>query len=190
MPTESFTAHRAGATVRVAVLDQAGKSPSSSCVTVTRMMMPMDANPSGNVFGGKILGLIEETAWLAAIKHARCNLVTASIDRMDFLAPVRIGEMLRLEATVNYVSRMSMEVGVRVESEEPLSGVVKHTGTCFLTYVGLGSDHKPIMLPELVPRTDEEKRRWVEAEERHKERFMEIEKARQNSGSLLVTRSG
>jgi len=153
------------------------KSPSDSCVTVTRMMMPMDANSMGNVFGGTILGLIEETAWLAAIKHARCNLVTASIDRMDFLAPVRIGEMLRLEATVNYVHKTSMEVGVRVESENAFTGEVKHTGTCFLTYVGLGADHKPMLLPLLVAKTDEEIRRWAEAEERHKARLLEMAKS-------------
>ena len=136
--------------------------------------MPMDANAAGNVFGGTILGLIEETAWLAAIKHARCNLVTASIDRMDFLAPVNIGDMLRLEASVNCVNSTSMEVGVRVEAENPLTGEVRHTGTCFLTYVGLGNDRKPMTLPTLVPESDEEKRRFVEAEQRQKERLLEI----------------
>jgi len=136
--------------------------------------MPMDANAAGNVFGGTILGLIEETAWLAAIKHARCNLVTASIDRMDFLAPVNVGDMLRLEASVNCVHNTSMEVGVRVEAEDPLTGVVRHTGTCFLTYVGLGKDRRPMILPALDPKSDEEKRRFVEAELRQKERLLEI----------------
>jgi len=136
--------------------------------------MPMDANAAGNVFGGTILGLIEETAWLAAIKHARCNLVTASIDRMDFLAPVNIGDMLRLQASVNCVHNTSMEVGVRVEAEDPLTGVVRHTATCFLTYVGLGKDRRPMILPNLDPESDEEKRRFVEAEQRQKERLLEI----------------
>jgi len=157
------------------------KRPRDSYVTVTRMMMSKDANASGNVFGGIILGLIEETAWLAAIKHARCNLVTASIDRMDFLAPVHIGDMLRLEASVNYVHTTSMEVGVRVEAENPLTGEVRHAGTCFLTYVGLGKDHRPMVLPGLVPESDEEKRRCIEAEERQKERLVEI--GRSPSGS-------
>jgi len=139
--------------------------------------MPMDANSIGNVFGGTILGLIEETAWLAAIKHARCNLVTASIDRMDFLAPVRIGEMLRIEASVNYVHNTSMEVGVRVEAEDPETGNVRHAGTCFLTYVGLGKDRKPMILPALLPKSDDEKRRWLEAEQRHKARLHEIGRA-------------
>jgi len=152
------------------------KRPRDSYVTVTRMMMPMDANTSGNVFGGTILGLIEETAWLAAIKHARCNLVTASIDRMDFLTPVHIGDMLRLEASVNYVHTTSMEVGVRVEAEDPLTGEVRHAGTCFLTYVGLGRDRKPMVLPSLVPESDEEKRRCAEAEQRQRERLLEMGK--------------
>lgn len=156
------------------LLNRSCKRPSDSYVTVTRIMMPMDANASGNVFGGVILGLIEETAWLAAIKHARCNLVTASIDRMDFLAPVRIGDMLRLEASVNYVHTTSMEVGVRVEAEDPLTGEVRHAGTCFLTYVGLGKDRKPMVLPSLVPESDEEKRRCLDAEQRQRERLLEI----------------
>jgi len=150
------------------------KHPKDSYITVTRIMMPMDANAAGNVFGGAILGLIEETAWISAIKHARCNLVTASIDRMDFLAPVHIGDMLRLEASVNYVHSTSMEVGVRVEAEDPLTGEIRHTGTCFLTYVGLGKDRKPMILPSLLPESDEEKRRWVDAEQRWKERLTEI----------------
>jgi acyl-CoA hydrolase len=138
------------------------------------MMMPMDANILGNVYGGTILGLIEETAWLAAIKHAHCNLVTASIDRMDFLAPVHVGDMLRLEASVNYVHKCSMEVGVRVEAENPFTGEVRHTGTSFLTYVGLDQKRKPIPVPALKLETDEDKRRWVEAQGRRRARLKEI----------------
>lgn len=158
-------------------MSQGGKSPRESYVTVMRIMLPMDANTMGNVFGGRILGLIEETAWLASIKHARCNLVTASIDRMDFLAAAYVGDILRLEASVNYVHKTSMEIGVRVESENPLTGEVRHTGTCFLTYVGLGKDGKPMVLPLLVPETQEEKRRWSEGEERHKDRLQKVGKS-------------
>ena len=157
-------------------MSQVSKTPSESYVTVTRIMLPMDANAMGNVFGGRILSLIEEAAWLAALKHARCNLVTASIDRMDFLAPAYIGDMLRLEASVNYVHKTSMELGVRVEAENPLTGEVRHAGTCFLIYVGLGKDRKPMILPALVPETEEEKRRWREGEERHKERLQKAGK--------------
>ena len=154
-----------------------GMTPAESYVSVTRIMLPMDANPMGNVFGGTILGLIEETAWLAAIRHARCNLVTASIDRMDFLAPAYIGDILHFKASVNYVHKTSMEVGVRVEAEKPSTGEVRHTGTCFLTYVALGKDGKPMPIPTLLLKTEEDKRRWDEAEQRQKARLREIGKA-------------
>ena len=154
-----------------------GMTPAESYVSVTRIMLPMDANPMGNVFGGTILGLIEETAWLAAIRHARCNLVTASIDRMDFLAPAYIGDILHFKASVNYVHKTSMEVGVRVEAEKPTTGKVRHTGTCFLTYVALGKDRKPMPIPMLLLKTEEDKRRWDEAEQRQKARLREIGKA-------------
>jgi acyl-CoA hydrolase len=152
-------------------------TPAESYVSVTRIMLPMDANPMGNVFGGTILGLIEETAWLAAIRHARCNLVTASIDRMDFLAPAYIGDILHFKASVNYVHKTSMEVGVRVEAEKPTTGKVRHTGTCFLTYVALGKDRKPMPIPMLLLKTEEDKRRWDEAEQRQKARLREIGEA-------------
>jgi len=162
--------------MRLIVLTEAGKVPAESYVSVTRIMLPTDANAMGNVFGGTILGLIEETAWLAAIRHARCNLVTASIDRMDFLAPAYIGDILRFKASVNYVHKTSMEVGVRVEAEKPSTGEIRHTGTCFLTYVALGKDGKPMTIPTLLPETEEEKRRWDEGQQRQRSRLREVGK--------------
>ena len=142
--------------------------------TMVRIMMPMDANNSGNVFGGAILRLIDEVGSIVALKHARTNVVTASVDRMDFYSPVYIGDMLRLNASINFVHRTSMEVGVRVEAENPFTGEVRHTGTCFLTYVGLDQNRKPIHIPALKLETDEDKRRWAEAQERRKTRLQEI----------------
>jgi len=110
-------------------------------------MMPMDANVAGNVFGGAILRLVDETAAIVACKHARTNVVTASVDRMDFFSPVYIGDLLRLIASINLVHRTSMEIGVRVEAENPVSGEIKHTGTCFLTYVALDKNGKPTEVP-------------------------------------------
>ena len=136
--------------------------------------MPMDANNSGNVFGGAILRLIDEVGSVVALKHARTNVVTASVDRMDFYSPVYIGDMLRLTASINFVHRTSMEVGVRVEAENPLTGEVRHTGTSFLTYVGLDQNRKPIPIPSLKLETDEDRRRWAEAQERRKARLKEI----------------
>jgi len=156
---------------------QLAKTPSVSSTTMVRIMMPMDANVAGNVFGGSILRMIDEAASIVAFKHARSNVVTASIDRMDFYSPVYIGDMLRLIASINYVHRTSMEVGVRVEAENPLTGEARHTGTCFLTYVALDRQHRPIPVPALKPESEDEKRRWKEAEERRERRLEEISKS-------------
>jgi len=139
-------------------------------------MMPMDANVSGNVFGGTIVRLIDEIASIVAFRHARSNVVTASIDRMDFLAPVYIGDLLRLIASINYVHRTSMEIGVRVEAENPLTGQIRHTGTCYLTCVALNRNGRPTAVPPLIVGTEEEKRRWAEAEVRRQRRLQLIGK--------------
>jgi len=145
---------------------ESAKPPSESTTTVTHIMMPMDANVAGNVFGGSILRLIDEVASIVAYRHARKNVVTASIDRMDFISPVFIGDLLRLNASINYVHNTSMEIGVRVEAEDPVSGQVRHTGTCFLTHVAVDKNGKPTPVPPLKLETEEEKRRWSEAEVR------------------------
>jgi acyl-CoA hydrolase len=157
-------------------MSQNGKLPSESSTTVERIMMPMDANVAGNVFGGTILRIIDEVAAIVAFKHARSNVVTASIDRMDFFSPVYIGDLLRLSASINYVHRTSMEIGVRVEAENPLTGRIRHTGTCFLTQVALDKDGKPVSVPPLKLGSDEEKRRWSEAEIRRRIRLEQIGK--------------
>jgi len=138
-------------------------------------MMPMDANTAGNVFGGAILKLVEEAAWLSALKHAHSNLVTKCIERLDFLSPVYIGDVLKMNSCINYVGTTSMEVGVRVESENPMTGEIRHTGTAFLTYVALGKDGKPQPIPSMKPVTDNEKRRWADAETRKMSRLREIQ---------------
>lgn len=155
---------------------QQGKRPSESTYTLCKVMLPMDANVSGNVFGGAILKLIEETAWIVGLRHARTNVVTASIERMDFLSPIRIGDMVRMEAMVNHVHYSSMEIGIRVESENVHTGEAHHTGTCFLRYVALDKDGKPAPIPALILETEEEKRRWNEAEARRLERLKEAGK--------------
>jgi acyl-CoA hydrolase len=141
-----------------------------------KIMMPMDANVVGNVFGGTILRMIDEVASIVAFKHARKNVVTASIDRMDFLAPVYIGDLLRLNASINYAHKTSMEIGVRVEAENPLTGQVRHTGTCYLTCVALEKNGRPTPVPPLIPETDDEKRRWEEAKVRRKLRLVQVGK--------------
>jgi len=157
-------------------VSQQAKTPSASTTTIAKIMMPMDANVAGNVFGGTILRLIDEVASIVAFKHARSNVVTASIDRVDFLAPVFIGDLLRLIVSINYVHRTSMEIGVRVEAENPLTGQVRHTGTCYLTCVALDRNSRPFAVPPLIPETDEERRRWTEAQMRRETRLQLIRK--------------
>jgi acyl-CoA hydrolase len=155
-------------------LSATSKTPSDSSTTMVRIMMPMDANVAGNVFGGTILRLIDEVASIVAFKHARSNVVTASLDRMDFFSPVYIGDFLRLISSINYAHRTSMEIGVRVEAENPLTGQVRHTGTCYLTYVALDKNGKATPVPGLKPQTEEEKRRCAEAELRREQRLKMI----------------
>jgi acyl-CoA hydrolase len=151
----------------------AGRPVSDSVVTSVRIMMPTDANIRGNVFGGSILKYIDEIAAVAAFRHARRNVVTASIDRTDFLAPVYLGNLLILKAAVNYVGTTSMEIGVRIEAEDLISGKVTHTGSCFLTYVALDGKGRPTPIEPVVPVSPDEKRRFREAATRRKIRAVE-----------------
>jgi acyl-CoA hydrolase len=147
-----------------------GKHVSESQMTTVRLMMPTDGNILGNVFGGAIMRYMDEAAGIVAFHHARKNVVTASIDRMDFYAPVYIGNLLVLKAAVNYVGRTSMEVGVRIEAEDPLTGTTAHTGSCYLTFVAIDANGKPTHVDNVVPVTPDEKRRFREAIERRRMR--------------------
>lgn len=138
-------------------------------------MMPTDANIRGNVFGGAIMKYMDEIAAVVAFRHARKNVVTASIDRMNFIAPVYVGNLLVLKASVNYVGRTSMEIGVRMEAEDLITGKVTHAGSCFLTYVALDEKGRPTPVVPLIPVTAEQKRRHREAITRRKLR--EVERA-------------
>lgn len=156
-------------------LPEGGKPESDSSVVTTRLMMPTDANISGNVFGGAIMRYVDEIAAMVAFKHARRNAVTASIERMEFFAPVYIGNLLVLKATVNFVGRTSMEVGVRVEAEDHLTGKTVHIGSCYLTLVALDEKGHPVQIPPLVLRSEDEKRRFHEAEQGRRARELERE---------------
>ncbi len=150
--------------------EEQGKPASESAIVTTRLMMPTDANIRGNVFGGAILKYIDEVAAMVAFRHSRMNAVTASIERMDFFAPVYIGNLLILKSSVNYVGKTSLEVGVRVEAEDHSSGKTMHTGSCYLTFVTLDEAGRPARVAPIVLQTDEERRRYREAEERRRER--------------------
>ncbi len=134
----------------------------------SRLMMPTDANPMGNVYGGSIVKYIDEVASVVAIRHSRTNVVTASIDAMDFFHPVYIGNLLVLKAAMNFVGRTSMEVGVRVEAEDLKTGKSLHTGSCYLTMVALDQWGRPTPVPSVKPADDDE-RRWYEGAMRRRE---------------------
>jgi uncharacterized protein (TIGR00369 family) len=144
-----------------------------SSVTIAQVIIPQDANPAGNVHGGVIMKLIDTAGAVAAGRHSRCNTVTASIDRLDFHNPVVVGDLLFFKASLNMVGRTSMEVGVRVEAENLITGEVRHTASAYLTYVALGKDGRPQPVPQLIIETDDEKRRNREAKLRRESRLAE-----------------
>src|SRR5436305_4096417 len=140
------------------------RSPSESASILTRWMGVMDANTAGNVHGGVILRLCDEAAGLAAVRHSRGRVVTAGMDRMTFASPVYIGQLVTCRATVNAAWRTSLEVGVRVESEDVRTGDVEHACTAYFTMVALDRDGQPAPVPPLEPETADERRRQHEAE--------------------------
>jgi uncharacterized protein (TIGR00369 family) len=150
-----------------------GKTISESRVVMAQVMNPESANPAGNVHGGNIMKLIDTAGAVAATRHARAHVVTASIDRLDFHHPVFVGDFLTLKASVNFVGKTSMEIGVRVEAENPITGETRHTGSAYLTFVALDQNNRPRQLPQLVLETDADRRRHQEAESRRKTRLAE-----------------
>jgi acyl-CoA hydrolase len=150
------------------------KSPSESQLTTARLMMPMDANVLGNVFGGAIMRYMDEVAAIVAWRHAGTNCVTASIDRMNFYAPVYVGNVLTLKAAVNYVGNTSMEIGVRIEAHDLKTKKNAHTGSCYLTYVAIDNEGRPTPIPKLKPTTLEEKKRFQQGRARRKLREAEL----------------
>ncbi|HEX5831633.1 MAG TPA: acyl-CoA thioesterase [Gemmatimonadaceae bacterium] len=139
----------------------------------SELMMPSDANILGHVFGGVILSMMDKTAAVAAIRHARSSCVTVSIDRVDFREPIHVGDLVIMKASVNYAGRTSMEVGVRVETEDMIAGLRRHTNSCYLTFVAVDRNGRPVEVPELVPESDVELRRFQAAQERRRRRLEE-----------------
>jgi acyl-CoA hydrolase len=140
-----------------------------------RWMSLQDANSAGFVHGGVVMRMCDEAAGIASIRHCGNRVVTAGMDRMTFLNPVHVGELLRCVASVNAVWRTSMEVGVRVEAENAVTGEIRATGTAYLTMVAVDEGGKPMPVPELVVETPVEERRQREAETRRRNRLTERE---------------
>ena len=156
-----------------------GKRIRESTIIMAQLMNPEDANIAGNVHGGVIMKLIDNAAGCAAIRHSRSNVVTASIDRLDFHNPVFVGDLVTLKASLNFVGKTSMELGVRVEAENLITGHIRHTASAYLTFVALDSNGRPFPLSPLVVETEEDKRRNQEAKERRKTRLAEKTKEKQ-----------
>ncbi len=153
-----------------------GKTVKESQLVMSQMMTPQDINLAGNVHGGVIMKLIDTTAGLVANRHTRSNTVTASIDRLDFHHPVYVGDLVTFKASMNYAGTTSMELGVRVEAENVFTGEVRHTASAYLTFVALDRDGRPKPVPPLIPETDEDKRRNLEAKGRREARLRERKK--------------
>lgn len=147
-------------------------TPAASRVEMAQIVMPSHVNGTGSMlFGGVVMQWIDVCAGVAAMRHARGAVVTASIDRLDFLNPVRLGDIVILEAQVNYASKTSMEVGCRVHTEDPKTGQRRPTTKAYLTFVGVDGEGKPRTIPPLVLSSDEDRRRAARAEERRAERL-------------------
>jgi acyl-CoA hydrolase len=151
------------------------KSASESVSVLVRWMGIVDANSAGFVHGGIVMKLCDEAAGVAAVRHCGGRVVTAAMDRMTFLEPVNVGELLTCSATVNAAWTTSMEVGVRVEAENPRTGSKRHTSTAYLTMVAVDESGEPIPVPPLVASNEVEERRQLEAEVRRRNRLAERE---------------
>lgn len=141
-----------------------------SSTTLTELMIPSYANFGGKIHGGILLSLMDKVAYVCAAKHAGNYCVTASIDTVNFLQPVDVGELVSLMASVNYVGKTSLVVGIRVVSENVKAGVVKHTNTSYFTMVAKDDHNQPVEVPGLLLETDEQVRRFEEARRRKLEK--------------------
>ncbi len=139
----------------------------------SELIMPQDANILGHAFGGAIMAMVDKAAAVSAFRHARTNCVTASIDRVDFKEPIHVGELVTCRSSVNFVGTTSMEIGVRVESEDLITGIRRHTNTCYLTFVAIDRNGRPVPVPAVQPESDDQRRRYDAAQARRRRRLEE-----------------
>jgi acyl-CoA hydrolase len=159
------------------------RTPAKSRSTVVRLMVPTDANFTGNIFGGTILAEVDRVAYVTAIRHAGGNCVTASFDRVDFIAPVHVGDLAEFEATLTYVGKSSMEVWVEVRAEDPRGGPRRLVGNAYVTMVALDEAGQPRSVPPLTLTNDAERRRFEAAERR-----MELRRKTRDPGVASAAR--
>jgi len=165
-----------------AVAAAAGKTVAASRVTLSQLMQPEHANLRGDVHGGWIMKLVDEAGALAAMRHAQARVVTVAIDQMRFHEPIRIGDLVVLEAEVTYVGRTSLETRVQVSAENPVSGDRTNTNTAYLVYVALDEAGQPRPVPPLVAETEAERRRLQAGRERQAYRLAQREREREDEG--------
>lgn len=158
--------------------DSAVRTVRQSQSEFSEICLPNDTNTLNNMLGGHVMHLVDVCGAIAAMRHARCAVVTASVDQMTFLHPVHIGELVRLKSQVNRVFRTSMEVGVKVWVENLITGVIRHTSSAYLTFVAVDTEGRRVALPPITPETEEEKRRYEDAAIRREYRLAEKERAR------------
>lgn len=155
-----------------------GRFVRESASELSEMALPIYANPLGNLLGGRVMHLVDIAAALAAMRHSRLSVVTASIDQMTFLYPIHIGHQVILRAAVNRVFRTSMEVGVKVLVEDLRTGATRHTSSAYLTFVAIDDSGARVEVPQAIPETEDEIRRWHKAEERRVQRLQMRAKAK------------
>lgn len=169
-----------------AAAGQGPRTPRASAVTLSQLMELRHANLMGNVHGGEVMRLIDSAAGIAAGRHAGGVVVTASLDQMSFLHPVRVGSVVFVHACVNDVGRTSMEVGVRVEAEDLVTGRRTHTSSAYLVFVAVDEAGRPRPVPPLEPETEQERRRQAEAKIRREIRLARAEAIRRRRGDAEV----
>jgi uncharacterized protein (TIGR00369 family) len=142
---------------------KSARAVSYSQTTITELMIPSYANFGGKIHGGTLLSLMDKVAYAASSKHAGTYCVTVTVDKVEFLQPVEVGELVSMHASVNYVGRTSLVVGIRVESQNVKTGTIKHTNSSFFTMVAKDNDDKPAVVPELILENREDVKRFIEA---------------------------
>ncbi|MBM4395173.1 MAG: acyl-CoA thioesterase [Deltaproteobacteria bacterium] len=147
-------------------MDTPGRRPAESDAIMSELMMPNHANSLGNIFGGVVLSLVDRVGAVAAMRHARRQCVTVSVDKVDFAQPVHVGELITAYARVNWAGRTSMEVGVKVCAEDVVTGRRHETNSCYVTYVAIDADGRPVAVPPVAPDGPDDERRFREAAER------------------------
>lgn len=148
-----------------------GKPVSESKVETIELVLPEHTNAMGTIFGGTIMAWIDTAAAICAFRHCRCLCVTASMDALSFVAPVKLGHIVILKASVNYTGKTSMEIGVKVIAEDPLTGKTSHTSSAYLTFVAVDGKGGTLPVVSVIPETPEEKRRFAAAQKRRDQRL-------------------